>query len=236
MKKLLLVTMIILCMGMIACSKNNEKKDNKPTIITESTKPSIEPTATSIPTPTLEPTATPEPTPTPEPEPEIIYKLPSWLKWGMTEGEFRSQYKKKDPIATNADPYIVLTYFNIGNYTDLKYYGVQSIFNSENNLIAFSYNVRGGGTGISIKTDYSKFLDEYEMIKEKLNILYENDIIEYDESEEWIDDRYKNDEYMLGYAIEKEQYIKICKFIVDNNIKIILTLKNGITIFYEYTG
>lgn len=152
--------------------------------------------------------------------PAFMYALPEWLTWGMKEGEVR-QHIDDEHIFEYGD----LIYVNRNDYRECnvtEYYG----FKSDNSLIHMSYSFHYSTV---LNDEPNPYYDLYSEFKCSLTQIYGEPT---GESEEWKDERYKDDEYMLYKAVEDGDYTAITAWDLDGYICYI-QLDKGININYE---
>lgn len=156
-----------------------------------------------------------------EPEkPSFMYSLPEWLSWGMKEGEVR-QKLGSERVFENGN----LIYVNRSDYRKCdvtEYYG----FTDENSLIHMSYHFSYLDI---LYDDPNPFYDLYSEFKYSLTQIYGEPA---GETDEWKNERYKGDEYMLYKAIEEGDYTAMTAWDLDGYICYI-QLDKGISINYE---
>lgn len=146
------------------------------------------------------------------------FGLPSWLVWGMKEGEVRQQLN--DDVSEYGDLIYILFSKEYRNCDVTEYYG----FSQENALTYMNY---------TFNNDYFNEKNEYYDIfveqKAKMIELYGEPVID---DEQWVNDRYKNDEYMMYKAVEDGEYIAKAKWAADGYFCSI-ELNKGVSISYS---
>lgn len=146
------------------------------------------------------------------------FGLPDWLVWGMKEGEVRQQLG--DDVSEYGDLIYILFSKEYRNCDVTEYYG----FSQENALTYMNY---------TFNNDYFNEKNEYYDIfveqKAKMIELYGEPVID---DEQWVNDRYKNDEYMMYKAVEDGEYIAKAKWAADGYFCSI-ELNKGVSISYS---
>ena len=162
----------------------------------------------------------------------FIFKLPDWITFKMKEGDVRSHYDD-EPVSYGDIIHYSRLYFDAPykEYESYKcsydlYYGF-----SDNELILSSYVISFGREDIlsSInKVEDRPYVSEYNYMKEEMISLYGEPL---ESTETWFDDKYKDDELMINYAIENGDYTNLTLWKLDN-LYISLLLYKDIKINY----
>lgn len=156
-----------------------------------------------------------------EPEEKVFaYGLPEWLLWGMKEGEVRQHIAHEKILEYGNLIYIVKDDYKKCRVSE--YYG----FADDNALIHMSYTFNYSNV---IYDEPNPYHDLYNEFKNELIQLYGEPAGEH---EEWKDERYKDDEYMLYKAIEDGDYTATTAWDLDGFICYI-ELNEGLSITYE---
>lgn len=151
--------------------------------------------------------------------------VPDWVEAGMKEGEVRQHFSEsphnyvEGSISYDIDDYkgFNLNYLHFG-------------FTENNQLYGIIYQLsKLDFTGSSTDIKYS---DLYENLKKELTNLYGAPA---DENIDWIDERYKDDDYMLNQAIENGDCIFTTIWNRDD-MTITLEMDSGISIMYAFNG
>lgn len=156
------------------------------------------------------------------PQEEVYaYALPEWLRWGMKEGEVR-QNLKGDILEYKDLIYIIHPYDeNYKNCTVKEFYG----FTQENALIHMNYSFHHS----ILNDEPNQYYELYLEAKEELTSIYGEPT---GETEEWKNERYKNDEYMKYKAIEEGDYTSMVAWELEGYICYV-QLNSGVDICFE---
>jgi len=158
-----------------------------------------------------------------EQQEEFAYKLPEWVTWTMKEGEVRQHIDKDETIHEYGD-LIYFTHPYENYYKDCRvteYYG----FTNENALIHMSYSFSYS----NLNDDPNPYYEIYTEFKEKLTEIYGEPA---GETEEWINERYKDDEYMRYKAIEDGDYTSMVAWDLEDCICYV-KINKRVEIVYE---
>lgn len=155
-----------------------------------------------------------------EPEQEkFLFTLPEWLVWGMKEGEVRQN------LSADLSEYGNIIYFfheeEYENCRVMETYG----FTNDNQLIHLSYSFSDG----DVTDESNTYYEIYTECKENLTTILGEPA---GETEEWKNERYKDDEYMMYKAIEDGDYTALTAWDLEGYICYI-QIDEGVEINYE---
>lgn len=150
---------------------------------------------------------------------KFLFTLPEWLVWEMKEGEVRKN------LSVDLDEYgNIIYFFHEEKYKScivMETYG----FTDDNKLIHLSYSF----SDWNFTDESNTYYEVYTECKENLiTILGEPT----GETEEWKNDRYKDDEYMMYKAIEDGDYTALTAWDLEEYICYI-QIDEGVEINYE---
>ena len=151
---------------------------------------------------------------------EFMFTPPEWLVWGMKEGEVRQKLSKIN-IVEYGDLIYIHQDEDYRRCSVTEFYG----FSKDNSLVLLCYSFDDRKYD-SYNNEYLEiFLECKEKMTEEFGIPIVND-------ENWINERYKNDEYMMYKAIEDGDYTS--KVIWElNGYYCSIKLDKGVSITYS---
>ena len=143
--------------------------------------------------------------------------VPEWLEFGMKEGEVR-QHFSEEPFS-----YVKGSIsYDIENYHGFDRNYLHFGFNESNQLYGVIYQLSSW--------DLNDFSSIYDKIKNEIVDFYGTPT---SEDTKWIDERYKDDEYMLNEALKNGDCIYTTTW-NQNDMSITLELESGtISVMYE---
>lgn len=163
---------------------------------------------------------------------EFIFGMPEWLTFGMKEGDIRTHYEDEPAnygdIVHYSRVYINTQYKEYESYEceyDV-YYGL-----SDNKLVLLSFVINFGRDDFANslnKIENRPYISEYNYMKDEMTLLYGEPL---ESTETWFDEKYKDDELMINYAIENGDYTVLTLWKLDD-LYISLMLYKDIDIKY----
>lgn len=161
-----------------------------------------------------------------EQEVYFLFSIPEWAEWGMKEGEVRQHLQSSE----QKDDFDIMEYGDLIYYFQDEYYKNHYRwmscygFSKENELIYISHTLNDN----SFEFEENEYNQTFSELVEQMKTEYGEPM---SDDEEWHNERYKGDEYMLNKAIDDGDYTRKIKWKLDGHF-CSLTLDEGIEIAY----
>ena len=172
-----------------------------------------------------EPSSEPQSSLSSDDDETFSFIVPDWVEAGMKEGEVRQHFSESPHNYVEGS-----ISYDIEDYNGFNLNYLHFGFTENNQLYGIIYQLsKFDSISSSTNIEYSNL---YEKLKKELTNLYGAPT---DENIDWIDERYKDDDYMLNQAIENGDCVFTTIWNRDD-MTITLEMNSGISIMYAFNG